>query len=156
MRFLLFLFLSLSFTSAFAVTKGQFMGRQMIINIASTQYDGSVDGTPQSLFEVMNRPEQDSFLGKGKALEAPQNVLNFVCARRGENNYQCSIYVHQSAYGRIAPGKAYFEMKGDQAKALFDQFHTNGANFSFRDEASTFAIWATPARFVIQFSDQGV
>ncbi|MEN0058696.1 MAG: hypothetical protein AAGB31_07665, partial [Bdellovibrio sp.] len=85
-----------------AVTKGQFVGRQMIINISSAAYDGSVDGSPQILFEAMNRPEQDSILGRGKALEVAKNILNFVCAKRGENNYQCSIYIHQSEVGRVS------------------------------------------------------
>lgn len=156
MKFLILALLSLSFSKALAVTKGQFMGMQMIVNIASKNYDGSVDGSPQVLFEAMDRPEQDSFLGRGKALEAPQKVLNFICARKGDNNYQCSIYIHKSNLGRIGMNSAYFEARGDEAKALFQQFYSKDGVYSFKDEASTFLIYATPERFVIKFDAQGV
>lgn len=156
MKYLIFAFLSLTIANAHAVTKGQFMGLQMIVNVSSVMYDGTVDGSPQVLFEGMDRPEQDSFLGRGKALEAPQKVLNFICAKRGENNYQCSIYIHQSSLGRISPGKAYFEARGEEAKALFQQFYAKNGVYSFKDEAGTLIIYATPERFVIKFDAQGI
>lgn len=156
MKLVLFLLLSCLFSTAFAVTKGQYMGRQMIINIASVQYDGTNDGSPQVLFDALDRPIQDSFIGPGKALVAPQNELNFVCAKRAENNYQCSIYVHMSAKGRISPGKAYFEVRGDEAKAYFAQFFSKNGVFSYKDESSTFIIYATPERFVVKFDAEGV
>lgn len=156
MKLFIFMCLSLSVTSVFATTKGQFMGMQMVVNVASVNYDGTVDGSPQVLFEAMDRPEQDSILGRGKALEAPQKVLNFICAKRGENNYQCSIYVHKSNLGRIGPGKAYFEVRGDEAKLYFQQFYAKEGVFSFKDEAGTLIIYATPERFVIKFDAQGV
>ncbi len=155
-KYLLVLLVSLAFSNSFAVTKGQFMGLQMIINISSTSYDGSVDGSPQVLFEAMDRPEQDSFLGRGKSLSAPQKELNFICARRAENNYQCSIYIHKSARGRISSGKAYFEVQGEAAQAYFEQFHSQNGVFSYVDESNTFVIYATPQKFVIKFDAEGV
>lgn len=156
MKYLLIFLMCSLYGNAFAVTKGQFMGRQMIVNISSTSYDGSVDGSPQILFAAMNRPEQDSFLGRGKALQAPQKELNFICARRAENNYQCSIYIHQSTQGRISPGKAYFEVQGPAAQAYFEQFHSRDGVFSYVDEANTFVIYATPQKFVIKFDAEGI
>lgn len=156
MRFLIFGLLLLSVSTSQAGTRGQFAGMQFLVNIASVMYDGSNDSSPHVLFEAMDRPEQDSIFGKGKTLEAPQKVLNFICARKGENNYHCSIYIHQSNLARIAPGKAYFEARGEQARALFDQFHSNKVQFSFRDGDGLFLIEATPERFVMKFDAEGV
>lgn len=156
MKLFIFALLSLSFSNALAVTQGQFMGAQMVINITSAQYDGSVDGSPQVLFEAMDRPEKETMIGRGKVLEAPKKVLNFLCGRRAENNYQCSIYIHQSSLARIGIGKAYFEARGEQAKAFFEQFHSQNGVFSYKDEGNTFVIYSTPERFVIKFDAQGV
>ncbi|WII70986.1 hypothetical protein QJS83_10990 [Bdellovibrio sp. 22V] len=157
MRLILLTLLALfSVSQAQAITRGQFTGMQFMVNIASVAYDGSNDSSPQILFDAMDRPEQDSMLGRGKTLEAPQKVLNFICARKGENNYQCSIYIHQSSFGRIAPGKARFDVRGEQAKALFEQFHSQNGRFTFRDEANTFGIEATPERFVMVYEADGI
>ncbi|UXR63581.1 hypothetical protein EZJ49_10890 [Bdellovibrio bacteriovorus] len=156
MRILLFVLMMLSVSASFAGTRGQFLGMQFIVNIASVMYDGSNDSSPQILFEAMDRPEQDSMIGRGKVLESPQKVLNFICARKGENNYHCAIYIHKSALGRIAPGKAYFDARGEQARALFEQFHTENGRLSFKDGDGLFQIEATPERFVMKFDAQGV
>ncbi len=156
MKTLIFLLLAFSSVSATAATRGQYVGMQMIVNIWSTSYDGSVDGSPQVLFAAMDRPEQDSFLGRGKSLDAPQKILNFICARKAENNYQCAIYIHKSSFAHIAPGKASFVAQGADAKALFEQFHSQNGRFSYRDEMSTFAIDATPESFVMKFDAQGI
>ncbi|WP_374080354.1 hypothetical protein [Bdellovibrio bacteriovorus] len=156
MRFLLFALLSLSFSNSFAVTRGQFVGLQMLVNIWSSSYDGSVDGSPQVLYAAMDRPEQDSMVGRGKALDMPQKVLNFICAKKAENNYQCSITIHRSNFASIAPGKAQFVARGEDAKAMFEQFHTQNGRFSYRDEMSTFSIEATPEIFVMKFDANGL
>lgn len=156
MRILLFAVLLLTTTTSWAATRGQFVGMQFIVNVASVMYDGSNDSSPQILFDAMDRPLQDSIIGRGKTLEAPNKVLNFICAHKGENNYQCSIYIHQSSISRIAPNKAYFDARGELAKQLFDQFHTENGRFSFRDGDGVFVIEATPDRFVMKFDAQGV
>ncbi|AFY01616.1 hypothetical protein [Bdellovibrio bacteriovorus] len=156
MRVFLFALLLLTATTSQAGTRGQFLGMQLIVNIASVMYDGSNDSSPHVLFEAMNRPEQDSMVGRGKVLEAPQKVLNFICARKGENNYHCAIYIHQSPLARIGPGMAHFEARGAEARALFEQFHTQDNRFSFRDGDGLFLIEATPERFVMKFNSNGV
>lgn len=156
MRLFLLVFTSLVASSGLAMTKGQYLGRQMIVNLSSMSRDGSVDGSAQTLFESMDRPIQNSFLGKGKSLEAPKNILNFICAQKYHTDYQCSIYIHQSSFGRIAPGKAYFEAQGEQAAALFSQFYSKAGRVSYRDENDLFAVEATPDRFIIKFDENGL
>lgn len=156
MKVLFFTLLTLSASFAQAGTRGQFLGMQFIVNIASVMYDGSNDSSPHVLFEAMDRPEQDSMIGRGKVLEAPKKVLNFICARKGENNYQCSIYIHNSPSARIGPGMAHFEARGAEARALFEQFHTEDNYFTYQDDDGLFLIEATPDRFVMKFNANGV
>lgn len=156
MKLLVFALISLSTFSSYALTKGQFLGRQLVVNISSANYDGTIDGSPQALFSFINRPEQDSFMGRGKVLDFPQKMLNFMCADRGENKFQCSIYIHSSNIARIAPGKASFVVEGDWAKHLFDQFLSNGVRFQYKNEEQTFLIDSTPQKFTMIFDEKGV
>lgn len=156
MRLILLGIIALFSSVSWSATKGQYLGRQMIVNITSQDRSGALDESAGVLFAAMDRPVQNSFLGKGKSLVAPQNQLNFICAEKSANNYQCSIYIHQSNFGKIAPGKAQYHVTGADAKALFSQFHSNGVQFSYRDENQTFAIEATPDQFLITFTESGL
>ncbi|MFS4459887.1 hypothetical protein [Bdellovibrio sp. HCB2-146] len=140
-----------------AVTKGQFAGMQMMINIASVNYDGTVDGSPQALFDAMDRPVEGSIAGQGKKLLTPKGVFNFICAHRGENNYQCSIFVQNSSYGRFAPGYAVLDIQGDEAKKLHSQFFTkDNGQFTFRNEENTLYLKVSSDRFYLVFKEGGV
>lgn len=156
MKFLSAIFIFLFSMTAFATTMGRYVGPQMLISLASHSYDGSVDSTPQRLYELMNVPEKPSSMGPGKALATEKRVLNFVCNNRGQGAYQCVINIHKTQHSQISPGKATFEVRGDAAKALFEQFHTQGGVFSFRDDSQMFAIEATAGKFLIVFSASGV
>lgn len=157
MRKIIFLVLVFTTSSAFSLTRSNFIGMQMLINIASTNYDGTIDGSPQKLYAELNVPEQGSVMGPGKSLDvSPEKILNFVCGKRGENNYQCSIIIHRSSYAQFQPGKAYIEFKGEMAKTVFDQFYSNGTEYSFRDESGLLLIYSSPSRFVIKFDAQGI
>lgn len=141
---------------AHAVTTGRYVGPQMLIGLASHSYDGSGDSSPQRLYEAMNRPEQPSHMGKGKALAAEKRVLNFVCSDRGSGQFTCAINIHKTQFSQISNGKATFEVRGADAQALFEQFHSQNGVFSFRDDSNLFAIEGTPERFMIVFSSSGV
>lgn len=156
MKFLIFMTTFALGMTAQAVTKGQFAGMQMMINIASINYDGTVDGSPQTLFDVMDRPVEGSIAGQGKKLLTPKGVFNFICAHRAENNYQCSIFVQQSAYGKFAPGYAVLDIQGEEARALAAQFFLKNSEFVFRNEESTLYLKVTPDRFYLVFKEGGV
>jgi hypothetical protein len=142
--------------TAQAVTKGQFAGMQMMINIASVNYDGTVDGSPQTLFDVMDRPIEGSIAGQAKKLMTPKGVFNFICAHRAENNYQCSIFIQNSTYGKFAPGYAVLDIQGDQARDLAAQFFLKNSEFVFRNEGNTLYLKVTPDRFYLVFKEGGV
>jgi hypothetical protein len=96
-------------------------------------------------------------MGPGKSLEVtPEKILNFVCGKRGENNYQCSIIFHRSSFAQFKPGKAYIEFNGEMAKRVFDQFQSNGAEYSYKDEAGMMLIYSSSNRFVIKYDAQGI
>lgn len=156
MKFLIFITTFALGLTAQAVTKGQFAGMQMMINIASINYDGTVDGSPQTLFDVMDRPVEGSIAGQGKKLLTPKGVFNFICAHRAENNYQCSIFVQQSAYGKFAPGYAVLDIQGEMARDLAAQFFLKNSEFVFRNEESTLYLKVTPDRFYLVFKEGGV
>lgn len=153
---LLTLFSILLFASVtHATTTGRMVGPFMLISLASHTSAGT-DSTPERLYQLMNRPEQPSNMGKGKALASEKRVLNFVCNDRGQGAFQCAINIHKTQFSQISSGKATFEVHGAAAKAYFDQFHSQGEIFSFKDDSSLFAIEATPEKFLIVFSSSGV
>ncbi len=156
MKISFFFLISSLALSAQAVTKGQFAGVQMMINIASINYDGTVDGSPQTLFDALDRPAEDSIAGRGKKLLTPKGVFNFICAKRAENNYQCSVYIQNSAYGKIGPGFAALDIQGEEAQTIFAQFFSEQGQFAFRNEEDTFYLKATPQRFQILFKASGL
>lgn len=156
MRFLIFALLSLSFTRSYAMTQGRFMGIEMMVNISTSSMDGSSDSTPEDLYKLMNRPEEDSMVGRGKAMDAPKKVLNFICAIRSAGNYLCTIHMHKSNYGKISFNNAIFEVQGAEAQHYFDQFHSQGGRFYFKNPEGTFLIDATPDHFLIKFAQGGV
>ena len=132
------------------------VGPFMLVSLATHASDGSVDSAPQRLYELMNVPEKPSSMGPGKALAGEKRVLNFVCNDRGQNAFQCAINIHKTQFSQISPNKATFEVHGEAAKAYFDQLHSQNGVFSFRDDENTFAVEATPERFLIVFSTSGV
>lgn len=156
MRFFALVFLVLISFNAHAVTRGNFMGINFIVNITSNSPDGSNDGSPQVLYGLMNRPEQNSMLGPGKSLEIDKKTLNFICAKKAENNYHCTILIHKTAFSQIGPGRGKFVMQGEQARALFNQFHTNGVSLTFKDEAGKTLVHMTPESFIVEYNEQGV
>ena len=156
MKLLSLIIILLSSVSVQAVTTGRYVGPQMLIGLASHSYDGSADSSPQRLYELMNRPEQPSHMGKGKALAAEKRVLNFVCSDRGSGQFTCAINIHKTQFSQISNGKATFEVRGAEAQALFEQFHSQNGAISFRDDSNLFAIEGTADRFLIVFSSSGV
>lgn len=138
-----------------AMTSGRFLGQQFMINIAAQNPDGSVDSSPQKLFDAMNVPVQDSMLGPGKALKAEQKVLNFICANRGSGGgYTCMILIHQSAAAQIGLHKASFHLQGETARNLSAQFFLNDQNhFNFEDDSGLLSIKVSPDTIDIIFQE---
>jgi hypothetical protein len=157
-RAVCFFLISLFFTShqAQAVTRGFFlgMGDRGIITINPSGYGTGVDSDSQVLFDAMDVPIQDSFLGKGKAIVTDNKELNFVCANRGDQGHQCSITINAGKEGRVSKSKGIigYVVKGEKAAALTKLFFKNNQNgFYFESLEGSLKIWARPDLFQIQF-----
>lgn len=157
MKFILATLIVLIGSGAQALTSGRFLGQQFMINIATKSYDGSVDELPQKIFEGMNVPVQDSILGPGKALKAPEKILNFICANRtGSGGYTCMLLIHSSEWAQLGAKKASLRIQGDLAQSLAAQFHLNQGVLVFSNSEGTLEIKVTPNELNIRFAESGL
>lgn len=140
MRKLLFLSFILSSLNLQARTEGRFLGMQYMINMVSASYDGTFDHTPTRLYEQMNVPEQSSMLGPGKALQVSQKEMSFICNKKAENNYQCSILIFKSPHGSFGLRSAQIKYEGEKAKVVVAQFFPNqdGSDVNITDDTGQF------------------
>lgn len=153
----IFLLLSLVFFSSNlqARTEGRFLGMQYMINIISAGVDGTFEHTPARIYEQMNVPEQQSMLGPGKALELSKKEMTFICNKKAENNYHCSIMIFKSAAGSFDLQSAQIKYTGEQAKALVAQFFPNkdGSDINITDDSGKFNLVVKPDLFQLTFSN---
>ncbi|QDK37755.1 hypothetical protein [Bdellovibrio sp. NC01] len=157
MKTLVMLLLLSSASVSHAVTNGRFLGQQFMINIAAQNPDGSSDDFPQKLFEVMNVPIQDSMLGPGKSLKAPERTLNFICANRTSGGYTCMLLIHRTANAQLGLKTASFKANGELAQALGQQFFLgNEQKIVLSNAEHTLEIQVTPTDFSIRFDEQGL
>lgn len=137
-----------------ARTEGQFFGQQYMINISSRSVDGTFDHTAARLFEQMNVPEQNSFLGPGKALSVSQKEMTFICNKKQENQFQCSIMIFNSAFGKIGFNSANIKYTGEKASEMFQQFFPNedGSEIKITDDTGRFNLIVKPDLFQIIYA----
>lgn len=156
MRKFLFLSFVLVSLNLQARTEGRFLGMQYMINLTSSGFDGVFDHTPARLYEQMNVPEQSSFIGPGKALQVSQKEMSFICSKKAENNYHCSILIFKSAQGSFGPRSAQIKYQGEQAKAIVSQFFPNqdGSDVNITDDTGQFNLVIKPDLFQLTFAAQ--
>ena len=156
MKTFLFLSLILISTHVQARTEGRFLGLQYMINITSSSIDGTFDHTPARLFEQMNVPEQSSMLGPAKALVVSQKEMTFICNKKQENNYHCSIIIFKSNFGTIGFKSALVKYTGAKAQEMFAQFFPNqdGSEINITDDTGQFNLIVRPELFQLKFNQQ--
>ncbi|HEX7672578.1 MAG TPA: hypothetical protein VF412_00335 [Bdellovibrio sp.] len=147
------IFLSAGFAQA--MTQGQFLGGQFMINMTAQNPDGSGDESPQKLFTAMNVPIQDSMLGPGKSLKTDQKIMNFICANRSNGGYTCMLMLQRSASAQLGLHRATLELEGDSAIATAAQFFLDHGTYRFVNEEKTLQVLVTPTTFSIHFDEQG-
>lgn len=156
MRKLLFLSLILVSVNLQARTEGRFLGMQYMINLISAGYDGTFDHTPTRLYEQMDVPEQSSMLGPGKALQVSQKEMSFICNKKAENSYHCSILIFKSPQGSFGLRSAQIKYEGEKAKAIVAQFFPNqdGSDVNITDDTGQFNLIIKPDLFQLTFEAQ--
>jgi hypothetical protein len=143
-------------TMASAYTRGSFTGMQFMINIAATNYDGSNDDSAMNLYQGMNVPVKGSFMGPGKTLEAPQKMMNFICADRTNGGYACTIILQAQGGAEVGMHSAHLVVTGDQAAAFWKQFNLTSGQFHFQNLEKTLVINSTSDRFEVFFNQDGI
>ncbi len=143
-------------TTSHAVTKPKFLpfDRNLVVSITATDVTGASDNDATDLYNLMNVPEQDSSMGKGKSIKTPAKDFTLVCA---VDKKTCSIVLNKTANTVIIGSKKYanFTATGLDAMNLFKQFKPNAPIlFSFTATDEMFHMTATPDKFLFEIQAQ--
>lgn len=92
--------------------------------LTPTDTFGNSDSDSSDLFQIMNVPEQDTILGRGKSITSANRDFNLVC---GEYKSQCQFILNKSQNVKISgPMKTMsFRLQGEQAATLTGLFKLN-------------------------------
>ena len=132
------------------------LSQQIMITVYKSRVSGS-DEDARALFDGMNVPLRDSFLGPGKSIESADRGLSWVCGDKGANGVQCTLMMKATASTRVGyrPVSAHFQASSQEAQSLFKQLHPNTAegHFSYQNEEGTLRITSDGARFEIVYEE---
>lgn len=102
-----------------------FIGDQnAIVFITPTDNYGNADSDSSDLYQIMHVDEQDTMLGKGKAIVSTDSDFNLVC---GEYRNQCQVILNKTNNTIISTSKKYmsFTVNGEEAARLTQMFKLN-------------------------------
>lgn len=126
MKLHLVLICSLFSSFAFSATRLQFFigDQNSMALITPTDIYGTPDSDSSDLYQMMDVPEQDTMLGKGKAIISADRDFNLVC---GQYKQQCQVMLTRSSKTTISSFKKVmrFAVTGDEAAYLTSQFKLN-------------------------------
>ncbi|MBY0554695.1 hypothetical protein K2P97_09210 [bacterium] len=126
MKTILILIITLLSSLSFSATRMRFFvgDRNAIVFITPTDVYGNTDSDSTDLYQIMNVPEQDTMLGKGKGIVSADSDFNLVC---GEYRQQCQVIINKSPNTIISASKKYmsFTATGDEAERLTNMFKLN-------------------------------
>lgn len=137
---------------ALAITQPKFLplDRNIIVTIRDTDITGATDNDASTLYALMNVPEQDSSMGKGKNIKTAAKDFNLVCSKEKK---LCSIILNKSANAVISGSKKYaaYEITGSIADELLAQFKlSDRGDFAFTATDGMFHIHATAGHFIFE------
>lgn len=132
MKTALYLFVFLFSYKSFSATRLQFFigdHNAMAILTPMDSY-GNADSDSTDLFQIMNVPEQDTMLGKGKSIVSGDRDFNLVC---GEYKNQCQFILNRSVNVRISGTEKSmrFAVGGEKAARLTELFKVNSNGEAF-------------------------
>lgn len=144
---------------ALAISKGYFVGlnsQGIIMVVEKDAASGGSDNDPYTIYEAMEVPVQDSFLGPGKAIVTADRELNFVCAHRTSGEYQCSITINAGKDGKVSKSKGniYYRASGTKGADISKLFKPNSAKgYYFESTDQKFKVWAYPEEFTLSYQE---
>lgn len=126
----------------------------MVINVTEKDIYGNIDTDYIDLYHVMNVPEQDSSMGKGKSIVSTGRDLNIVC---GKDKKLCTIIIRKSANTEISAGRKYasFKIAEVEAAALTKKFKLNDKGEAyFQSVDKIFKVVGTADSFIFETSGE--
>jgi hypothetical protein len=141
---------------SFSATRLRFFigDRNSIAFITPTDIYGNADSDSSDLYQIMNVPEQDTMLGKGKSIVMGNDSdFNLVCA---EYRNQCQVILNKTANTVISGSKKYmrFEVTGADAAHLTSMFKLNSKGEAyFKSTDQLFRFSGNSQSFVFEASD---
>jgi hypothetical protein len=132
------------------------MTQQIMITVYKSRSTGS-DQDARTLFDSMNVPIRDSFLGPGKAIESSDRGMSWVCADKGANGVQCTIMMQAKPSTRVSyrPIRVYHSLRGQEAQALLKLLNPNTpqGHFEFQNEEATLRVLADETKFELHYEE---
>lgn len=130
--------------------------QQIMITIYKSRVSGS-DHDARVLFDGMNVPLRDSFLGPGKSIESADRGLSWVCGDKGANGVQCTLMMKSTPSTRVgySPIQVQYSAPTQEAQTLFPLLHPNTADghFVYQNEEGTLKIEASPSQFNLIYAE---
>jgi hypothetical protein len=116
---------------------------------------GSGDNDFSDLYKLLNVPEQDTTLGKGKGLKTEDKGFNMACSL---DKAMCQVVLNKGPQVVIDPAKKYmsYRVEGEAARALADLFVKNSADeLHFITSDRLFRLHYADGIFVFEASQKG-
>lgn len=124
----------LIFSQSHAFTRLQFVfDRQALVIVTNHSPEGQLDPDSAHLFELMNVPAQDSFLGPGKAIVSENKDLSFVCGTEPGHGPMCTIVFNPSSrvHWDASRQTIHYQMSGEEAKDVSTKWKTKNGSLEF-------------------------
>lgn len=124
--------------------------RNAMAVVTPTDKYGNTDSDSTDLYKIMNVPEQDTMLGKGKSIISDERDFNMVC---GEYKLQCQFILNKSSKVQISARNQsmVFTATGDEAKRLSEMFKRNDrGEVYFKSVDSLFKISGNSDFFIFE------
>ena len=140
-----------------AATTAHFFGLQTMIQLAPKDLTGNFDNDTSRLYQIMNVPVKNSFIGPGKAIVSNDRQLNFVCGLRN-SAFECTIILKNGADTQtdLIKRQAQFHVAGPAASELLEKFFLKDGEFKFISTDKFFKIEATRESFTLTYSESGL
>lgn len=152
-----FIFILLLAECGLAATTLRFLplNRNALAMVRSQDMFGNTDGDFAKLYSLLNVPEQDGPLGKGKGLQSRDKGFNLSC---GASKVQCQVVLNTGAGVVIDPAGKYmsYRAEGAEARSLTAAFFldTNQEVFYLTGDR-LFRIRGNSELFVFEASQNG-
>ncbi|OFZ29237.1 MAG: hypothetical protein A2622_07400 [Bdellovibrionales bacterium RIFCSPHIGHO2_01_FULL_40_29] len=148
----IFIILTLISIQGFAATRLQFFfgDQNAIALLTPTDSYGNSDSDSSDLYKMMNVPEQDSMLGKGKSIMSSARDFNLVCS---QYKGQCQVVLAKSANVQIRSAKKSmsYSVSGESATQLVKLFQLNDlGEVKFEATDRLFRIYGNAKEFIFE------